>query len=106
MIDAQLGFLIELPDPVRIAIIGGITCALPDEDTALILINLDVLGSIDFGTQLLSIDATLYDSHVLAFSLSGDMSFRLSWANPVTFALSIGGWNPSSRTSRRVFRAL
>jgi hypothetical protein len=94
LIEAELGFLIEFPDPVRIAIVGGISCALPAEQAALILINLESLGTIDFGIGLLTIDASLYGSRIVVYSLSGDMSFRLSWGNPPGFALSIGGFNP------------
>jgi hypothetical protein len=94
LIEGELGFIIEFPDPVRIAIVGGIICALPTQDAALIFLDLESLGTIDFGIGLLTIDASLSGSRIVIYSLSGDMAFRLSWGTPPGFALAIGGFNP------------
>ena len=37
---------------------------------ALIELHIDVLGMLDFGAKMLSIDGSLYDSHVLIYSLA------------------------------------
>jgi hypothetical protein len=91
---AKLGFVLELPSPVRLAILGQITAALPTQDEGIILIHMDVLGAIDFEKKLLSIDATLYDSRVVIFALQGDMALRLTWGDNPNFALSLGGFFP------------
>jgi hypothetical protein len=67
---------------------------LPREEAAIVRINIDVLGVIDFGRGEASIDATLYDSMVAGFTLSGDMAMRMSWGENPGFALSAGGFHP------------
>lgn len=93
-VEAELGIIIELPSPVRIALLGEVNAYFPLKDEAIIEIHLDVLGIIDFGAQLFSLDASLHDSRVLLFGLSGDMAMRLSWGDDPSFAFSIGGLNP------------
>ena len=97
LIIAELGVVLELPAPIRLAILGRMTAVLPDEDAAVVVIHLDVLGTVDFEKKYLTIDATLYDSRVVAFTLLGDMALRLLWGENANFALSVGGLNPRSQ---------
>ena len=94
IITAELGIILELPSPFRIIILGQAAALLP-EDAPIVQIRLDVLGIIDFEQHSFSIDASIRDSYVAAFSLSGDMAMRLNWGNRPNFALSVGGLNPS-----------
>lgn len=94
LITGALGVILELPDPVRILILGQVKVALPVPELPLVSLNLDVLGIIDFGEQMLSLDASLYDSRVTIYSVYGDMALRLSWGAQPIFALSIGGLHP------------
>jgi hypothetical protein len=94
LIICQLGVILELPDPVRIVLIGQLKMALPTEDVALVEIHIDVLGVLDFGQKFLSIDGRMHDSRLTIFSMYGDMAVRLFWGDPPNFALSMGGWNP------------
>jgi Family of unknown function (DUF6603) len=94
LITLEIGVLLEVPDPVRIALLGRLHMALPDDDAALILIQIDILGTLDFGADLLSIDGSLYDSHILLYELSGDMALRLNWGDNPDFAVSLGGFHP------------
>jgi hypothetical protein len=94
LISASLGIVLELPDPIRLAILGQIKAGLPTRDAALVKLNLDVLGIVDFGQKKLSIDASLYDSYVLVYALYGDMALRLDWGDTPSFALSLGGLHP------------
>lgn len=94
LVVAELGFILTLPDPVRLAILGAIVAALPDPDTPIVILKLDVLGTIDFDQQTIAIDASLYDSYVAAFSVAGDMAFRMNYGDKPDFALSLGGLNP------------
>ncbi|HEY4185516.1 MAG TPA: DUF6603 domain-containing protein [Polyangia bacterium] len=99
LITLALGVVLEVPDPVRLAIIGLIDVALPTADTALIALHIDVLGTVDFGAKKLSIDGSLYDSRVLIYSLSGDLAMRLSWGSAPSFLFSLGGFNPHFDTT-------
>jgi hypothetical protein len=95
LLTLSVGIILEVPDPVRLAILGEVKVAIPTPDLALIEMNIDVLGTIDFGLGKIAIDGTMYDSHVLAFQLGGDMAFRLTWAGAPEFLVSFGGFNPT-----------
>jgi hypothetical protein len=96
LVAAQIGIILEVPAPIRLAILGLIVAALPEDDgeDTIVLIHLEVLGVVDFGLKKLAIDASIYDSRVVVFSLSGDMALRLSWGIDATFAFSLGGLHP------------
>jgi hypothetical protein len=94
ILTANLGILIEFPDPVRIAVLGTLDAALPSADEALVMTHLDVLGCIDFAKQELWFKASLYDSRILTFTLYGDAAFFLSWGHNPRFVLSLGGFHP------------
>ena len=95
IITAEIGFMIELPSPVRIVLVGQIGMALPSQEDEKVRIHADVLGVIDFERRLFSIDVSIYDSRILAFALSGDMAMRLKWGSNPNFAMAIGGLHPA-----------
>jgi hypothetical protein len=95
LLDFEVGVILEVPDPVRLAILGEVTATIPDPDLALLSFKIDVLGTIDFGLDQMAIDGTMYDSYVLAFQISGDMAFRLNWGDNPAFLFSLGGFNPT-----------
>jgi hypothetical protein len=90
----SLGVIVEFPEPVRIVLLGKIEVAAPDPAAPLVVFNLDLVGILDFGAKEASMDASLYDSRVLVFSITGDMAMRLSWGDEGRFAISIGGFHP------------
>jgi Family of unknown function (DUF6603) len=94
LIKATIGVILEVPEPIRLVILGQISTTLPSEDAPIVELHLDILGVIDFGQKRMSIDASLHDSHVAAFDFSGDMAMRLSWGPDPNFALAVGGFNP------------
>lgn len=94
LITGDIGILIEIPQPVRIAILGQLALVLPKKEKAIVEIHLDMLGVIDFDKRLFSFDASLYDSKILTFTLSGDAAMRLSWGEEPNFALAVGGLHP------------
>jgi hypothetical protein len=98
LIALTLGVLLEVPDPIRIVILGLIDAALPTEDEALIQLHIEVLGVIDFGALTLSIDGSLYDSSLLIYALAGSLAFRASWGANKNLVYSLGGFNPHFNT--------
>ena len=94
LLTLEVGVILEVPDPVRIALLGRLHMALPTDDAALILIQIDILGTLDFGAKLLTIDGSIYDSHILLFQMYGDMALRLNWGDNPDFAVSLGGFHP------------
>lgn len=94
LIALEVGLLIEVPSPVRIAILGVIKAILPDEEAALIKLQINFLGTIDFGKKFITFDASIFDSRVLTFVLTGDMAFRLKYGSDPAFVLTVGGFHP------------
>jgi hypothetical protein len=93
IVQAELGVLVAIPD-WKIALLGKFMVDLPDEEVALVDINLAVVGVLDIPNKELSIDASLYDSRIVTWTVSGDMAMRLSWGADSRFMLSIGGFHP------------
>lgn len=94
LLDLEVGVILEVPDPIRLAILGEIKASIPSPDFPLISLKIQVLGTIDFGLEKLAIDGTMYDSYLLAFQLGGDMALRLNWGGSPDFLFSLGGFNP------------
>jgi hypothetical protein len=99
LISLTVGVILEVPDPIRLVILGLIDAGLPTKELGLIELHIDVLGIIDFGAKTLSIDGSLYDSRILIFSLAGDLALRLSWGDNPNFVFSLGGFNPHFNTN-------
>jgi hypothetical protein len=93
IIKAEMGVLVAVPD-WKIALLGKFMLDLPDEEVALIDVNLAVVGFLDIPGERLSIDASLYDSRIVSWTVSGDMAMRLSWGAESRFMLSLGGFHP------------
>ena len=93
LIVAQVGVIIELPDPVRIALIGNATAQFPPEKP-LVLLKVNFAGGLDFGASRFFFDASLAGSRIESYPLTGDLSVRSTWAEPKNFALAVGGFNP------------
>ena len=93
IVQAELGVLVAVPS-WKIALLGKFMLDLPDEEVALIDINLAVVGVLDIPNKELAIDASLYDSRLVMWTLSGDMAMRASWGDDSRFMLSVGGFHP------------
>lgn len=96
LLTLDLAVLIEVPAPVKIAVLGRMRLALPPgAPEPVIEINLDAAGVLDIERGEVSIDAVLYDSRIALFTLSGGMALRVRWRDRPTFALSLGGFHPA-----------
>jgi hypothetical protein len=101
-VQLTVGVILEVPDPIRLALLGIFDIALPtieEPDTAIVKIHIDVLGTLDFGTKKLTVDGSMYDSRILEFPMLGDFALRSSWgANPSSL-FTMGGFNPKFNTT-------
>ncbi|MDQ3666948.1 MAG: hypothetical protein M3410_10300 [Acidobacteriota bacterium] len=95
LITIELGLVIEIPDPIRLVILGIVRAILPDEKASLLRLQVNFLGEINFERQQLSFDATLFDSKLLGFTLTGDMAIRLYWGAEANFLMTVGGFHPA-----------
>jgi hypothetical protein len=95
LLTAAIAIVIELPEPIRIILIARLSARLPSESVTLIKINMDALGVLDLSQDSLSLDAQLFDSRLIDFTLSGDMALRANWSSSQReFLLAIGGYHP------------
>jgi hypothetical protein len=94
LLTIDVGIIVELPSPVRIFLLGRIAVALPTPEEAVVELHLDDVGILDIAGRNVSIDATLYDSRIAAFTISGDMALRLNYGDIPGLAVSAGGFNP------------
>jgi hypothetical protein len=93
MITIDVGVILSIPT-WKIVLLGKMSTALPSDEQAMIELNLAVRGLLDIPNKRVAIDASLYDSRIVAFTVSGDMALRSNWGDKPRFALSVGGWNP------------
>ena len=98
LVTFEVGLLIEVPDPVRLAVVGVVRAlvskkALGKERTVLKL-QVNFAGIVDFDKNCFSFDASLFDSALLSFRLEGDMALRVQWGQQKCFLLSVGGFHP------------
>lgn len=95
IVTIDFGIILQLPAPISVALIGTINMIFPDQSvpTPIVAIHIDIAGSLDTGAKTLAIDASLRDSKIAGYDLTGDMALRLSWGDRPDFALSIGGFH-------------
>lgn len=95
VLTATLAIIVELPEPIRIILLARLEARLPSPSSPLVRINMDALGVLDFDKRELSLDATLFDSRLVGFSLSGAMALRATWGAQREFVLAVGGVHPA-----------
>jgi len=95
VLTVALALVVELPEPIRVILIARLAVRIPSDSHALVRINMDALGILDLSQSLLSLDATLFDSKIVGYTLSGDMALRVNWSSAQReFLLAIGGFHP------------
>ncbi len=95
LVEMKLGVVIEIGSNARVLIVGGAGINLPTKDSALVSINLSFFGVIDFGAETISFDATLQNSRVLTWTITGDGAVRTGWAPRLDHIASVGGLHPA-----------
>ena len=86
----DLALLVRLPSPVRIIVLGRLQVLLPDQSHPLVQIAWMPRG-VGSQCETVSLDATLYDSRILQFTLTGDMALRAGWGRPASICLGHRG---------------
>ncbi len=94
VVELELGVIVELPDPLAIALLGSLSAVLPDDEAAILVLHVDVAGVLDLTAGTIAVDASLHDSQVAGIALSGDMAVRADFLSQPGFLLSFGGFNP------------
>ena len=94
IITLELGILIEIP-ATGFILLGVLKALLPQEENALLKLQVNFIGQIDFENEFITFDAILYDSRLLVYTLTGQMALRISWGDNPVFILSVGGFHPA-----------
>lgn len=97
LVEFQVGIFIEIGGPVRVASIGQAKSELPDKKAPMVVLNMDLLGFIDFGKETVAIDLSLFDSHIQKVPISGQMALRASWARTPTSPCRWVAFTPGTR---------
>lgn len=99
----DLGVLLELPGPRKIALVGVLKAGIDP----VVRLRADFAGVIDLAQQRATVDATLVDSGALGiFKVYGDMAFACSWGPQPYSVLSLGGFYPGFRPEPAQIRPL
>ena len=93
LVSVTLGIIIEIPG--NIAILGVLKVAIPDEQAALIIIQVNFLGAIEFDKKRLWFFATLFESRVVFATIEGGMGLLVGWGDDANFVITVGGFHPS-----------
>jgi len=94
LITLELGIILDIPKP-QFIILGVLRCILPAEEAALLKLQVNFAGGVDFDQKMIWFDASLFDSHLLIYTLTGDMALRIGFGDPPVFVLSVGGFHPA-----------
>ena len=78
----------------RIAILGVLKCILPDEDAALLVLQVNFIGAIDFQKKNAFFFASIFESRVLFITIEGEMGVLVAWGDDSNFVVSVGGFHP------------
>jgi hypothetical protein len=92
----DLAVLVSIGTPLVAVLLGRLRIGLPiDTPAAIVRVNLDAAGIVNFTTGEVSLDASLYDSMIAGFPLTGQLALRARWRDDPSFALAIGGFHPA-----------
>lgn len=93
LVSVSLGVIIMIP-PGDIAILGILRLALPADDVAILELQVNFAGALEFSKQRLYFFASLYDSHLLFITIKGEMGLLVAWGDDANFVVSVGGFHP------------
>jgi hypothetical protein len=99
LISIALGIVIEIRineggGIERIAILGVLKCILPDEEAALLVLQVNFIGAIDFEKKVAFFFASIFESRLLFITIEGEMGVLVAWGEDANFLVSVGGFHP------------
>jgi len=93
LISLSLGVIIEIP-PGDVAILGILKMALPADDLAILVLQVNFAGALEFDKQRFYFYASLFDSHILFITITGSMGVLFGYGDNANFVVSVGGFHP------------
>jgi hypothetical protein len=92
LVSVSVGVIIEIPG--NIAILGVLKVVLPDQEAALIRLQVNFAGAIEFDKKRLYFFAALFDSRIVFLTIEGEMGLLLAFGGDANFVVSVGGFHP------------
>lgn len=92
LISLSLGIIIEIPG--NIAILGVLQVALPTADAALIMLQVNFVGAIEFDKKRIWFFAGLFESRIVFMSIEAEMGLLMAFGDDANFVISVGGFHP------------
>jgi hypothetical protein len=93
LVSLSLGVIIQIPGG-NIVILGVFKVALPHQDAALLVIQVNFIGALEWDRQRAWFYAQLFESRVLFLTIEGGMGLLLAWGDNADFVVSVGGFHP------------
>lgn len=98
LIKIKLAVVIEVPTSLRVAILGSLTARVrkrvAGHDFAILDLQINFGGLIDFDEKFIRFDASLFRSRLLGLELAGDAALRVRYGARPDFVLTLGGFHP------------
>lgn len=93
LVSVSLGVVMVIP-PADVAVLGVLRLALPADELAILVLQVDFAGALEFSKQRIYFFASLYDSHLLFITIQGEMGLLFAWGDDANFVVSVGGFHP------------
>ncbi|MBF6222799.1 hypothetical protein IU479_32455 [Nocardia abscessus] len=92
LVTLSLSVIIEIPG--NVAIVGVLRVALPAENVAVVVLQVNFVGALEFDRKRAWFFASLYDSRVLFITIDGEMGLLIAVGDDANFVLAVGGFHP------------
>jgi hypothetical protein len=96
LLSAEVMVLVELPDPVRVSVLGRLSVDLPYDDAAVVHIEARVGAFVTPSVPELRMVASVTGSTIAGFPLTGDLFLLIRGGPEATFVFSAGGFHPAA----------
>ena len=83
LVSLSLGVIIEIPG--NIAIVGMLKVALPADDVALIVLQVNFVGAIEFDKKRIWFFASLFESRIVFLTIDGEMGLLVAFGDDANF---------------------
>lgn len=90
-VEMKLGVVLALPDPM-VVVLGSLRVRMPSKEAPITDIRADVFVAIT--PDYLLLFASMRDSTIAGFKISGDLGLYIGWTGEAEFEFSIGGFHP------------
>ncbi|MFJ8085628.1 DUF6603 domain-containing protein [Streptomyces sp. NPDC096205] len=102
LVSLSAAVVAELPDPVRLSLLGVLRVSVPDPAVPLIHLKATFAGQFDTAEPSALLMASLTGSHMAGVPLEGDVVLISRGGPDPVFVLSAGGFHPAYRIPRGV----